>query len=214
MPGMECTTPPTPPARRGRPPGFDRAEALRRALRLFWDKGYEAATMAQLRQAMGGLCAPSVYAAFGSKEQLFRAALDLYQQESCAWARAALDRPTAREAVRALLEQAAHHYSAEGQPAGCLLDLALTGDSPETAPVAALLRERRLAGEAALRARLQAGQAAGELPAGADLDAMAGFYRAVLVGLSSQAQDGAPRERLLAIAAAAMRAWAGWASPA
>ncbi|MDQ1078121.1 TetR/AcrR family transcriptional regulator [Pseudoroseomonas cervicalis] len=211
MTGMES---PSPPARRGRPPGFDRAEALRRALLLFWEKGYEAATMAQLRQAMGGLCAPSLYAAFGSKEQLFRAALDLYQQEACAWSGAALQQPTARQAVQALLEQAALHYSTEGQPAGCLLDLALAGHSAETAPIAALLRERRLAGQEALRARLAAGQAAGELPPGADLDAMAGFYRAVLVGLSSQAQDGASRQQLLAIAAAAMRAWDGWANPA
>ncbi|WP_256019051.1 TetR/AcrR family transcriptional regulator [Roseomonas sp. GC11] len=207
---MEC--PRTP--RRGRPPGFDRAEALRRAMRVFWEMGYEAATLAQLKAAMGGLCAPSVYAAFGSKEQLFRAALELYESETCQWGGAALALPTAREAVAVLLREAALRYTTPGLPAGCLVDLATANFSPASAAVRDALRERRQRGEAALRARLDAAVSAGELPPGTDTAGMAAFYRTVLMGLSIQAVDGTPRETLLAIGEAAMATWARWAAPA
>ncbi|WP_043157131.1 TetR/AcrR family transcriptional regulator, partial [Pseudomonas aeruginosa] len=70
-------------AKRGRPCGFDREQALRRALDVFWEAGYEGATMAALKEAMGGICAPSMYAAYGSKEALFRSAVELYLSQEC-----------------------------------------------------------------------------------------------------------------------------------
>lgn len=208
--GMEPST----PTRRGRPPSFDRDTALRQAMEVFWEVGYEAATLSQLKEAMGGLCSPSVYAAFGSKEQLFYAALQLYQGSVCAWSTQALSIPDAREAVAALLRQAATEYTTPGQPRGCLVDLATLNFAPASAPVRDFLRQQRLAAEAKLLARLNRAVAQGELPPGTDTATMAGFYRTVLLGLSTQAQDGIPREQLLAIAEAAMRSWNSWANPA
>ncbi|MBC9207874.1 TetR/AcrR family transcriptional regulator [Roseomonas aerophila] len=202
---MECS-----PPRRGRPPSFDRETALHRAMEVFWAVGYDAATLSQLKEAMGGLCSPSLYAAFGSKEQLFREALDLYQGSVCRWASVALANEDTREAIAGLLRQAALQYSMPDQPRGCMLDLATFNFAPASAPIRDLLRERRHLGEAALRARLELGITRGHLPQGTGTAAMAGFYRTVLVGLSIQAQDGASRERLLAIADGAMFAWDGW----
>jgi AcrR family transcriptional regulator len=206
---MECSAP-----RRGRPPSFDRETALHRAMEVFWAVGYDAATLSQLKEAMGGLCSPSLYAAFGSKEQLFREALNLYQGSICQWASAAMAEEDTREAFAGLLRQAAFQYSMPDQPRGCLLDLAICNFAPASAPIRDLLRERRQMGEAALCAKLDRGIDRGDLPAGTDTAAMAGFYRTVLIGLSTQAQDGATREQLLAIAAGAMFAWDGWARSA
>jgi len=179
-------------------------------MEVFWAVGYDAATLSQLKEAMGGLCSPSLYAAFGSKEQLFREALDLYQGSICRWASVAMAEDDTRDAFAGLLRQAAVQYSMPDQPRGCMLDLATFNFAPASAPIRDLLRERRQWGEAALRAKLDLGIARGDLKVGTDTAAMSGFYRTVLVGLSTQAQDGAPRERLLAIAEGAMFAWDGW----
>lgn len=106
-------------AKRGRPCGFDREQALRRALDVFWEAGYEGATMAALKEAMGGICAPSMYAAYGSKEALFRSAVELYLSQECQLSKGAFALPTARESIAALLESAAVSYTTEGKPRGC-----------------------------------------------------------------------------------------------
>ncbi len=113
-------------AKRGRPCGFDREQALRRALDVFWEAGYEGATMAALKEAMGGICAPSMYAAYGSKEALFRSAVELYLSQECQLSKGAFALPTARESIAALLESAAVSYTTEGKPRGCLVDLSTT----------------------------------------------------------------------------------------
>ncbi|MCR3783391.1 TetR/AcrR family transcriptional regulator, partial [Pseudomonas aeruginosa] len=105
-------------AKRGRPCGFDREQALRRALDVFWEAGYEGATMAALKEAMGGICAPSMYAAYGSKEALFRSAVELYLSQECQLSKGAFALPTARESIAALLESAAVSYTTEGKPRG------------------------------------------------------------------------------------------------
>lgn len=117
-------------AKRGRPCGFDREQALRRALDVFWEAGYEGATMAALKEAMGGICAPSMYAAYGSKEALFRSAVELYLSQECQLSKGAFALPTARESIAALLESAAVSYTTEGKPRGCLVDLSTTNFSP------------------------------------------------------------------------------------
>lgn len=176
----------------------------------FWELGYDAATVAQLKDAMGGLCSPSIYAAFGSKEQLFREAVALYQRDVCQWVTETLSHPDTRRAIESLLMEAALRYTTAGHPRGCLVDLATANFAPDSGGVQGFLREQRRVSEAVLRRRLEAGVAAGDLPPGTDTAAMAGFYRAVILGLSTQAQDGASQEALMAVAKGAMMAWDGW----
>lgn len=130
-------------AKRGRPCGFDREQALRRALDVFWEAGYEGVTMAALKEAMGGICAPSMYAAYGSKEALFRSAVELYLSQECQLSKGAFALPTARESIAALLESAAVSYTTEGKPRGCLVDLSTTNFSPANKGVEDYLRDHR-----------------------------------------------------------------------
>src|SRR3981189_1908276 len=89
-------------ATRGRPREFCVDEALAKALRVFWSKGYEGASLSDLTEAMG-ITRPSLYAAFGNKEALFRKALDLYEHDKLAFVGAALEAPTARGVAERLL---------------------------------------------------------------------------------------------------------------
>lgn len=139
-------------AKRGRPCGFDREQALRRALDVFWEAGYEGVTMAALKEAMGGICAPSMYAAYGSKEALFRSAVELYLSQECQLSKGAFALPTARESIAALLESAAVSYTTEGKPRGCLVDLSTTNFSPANKGVEDYLRDHRRRAAPAARA--------------------------------------------------------------
>ncbi|MFE9390553.1 TetR/AcrR family transcriptional regulator [Streptomyces sp. NPDC006784] len=194
-------------ATRGRPRAFDRDAALERAMHVFWERGYEAATMADLTAAMG-IRPPSLYAAFGSKGGLFRAAVALYRRTEGALTRRALaEAPTAREGVRRALRGNACAYTADGKPPGCMIVLAATNCTPENDGIRALLAEDRRAMEGRIRERMDRGVAEGDLPAGADTRALAAFYATVLFGLSVQARDGVPRQDLLGAVEAAMTAW-------
>src|ERR1051326_4014128 len=105
---------------RGRPREFDRDEALHNAMMLFWEHGYEGASLTRLQKAMGGITAPSFYAAFGSKEALFREAVDLYQCEIGGEAgKALMEAPTAQEGIERMLRTATEIFSGRGTPKGC-----------------------------------------------------------------------------------------------
>jgi TetR/AcrR family transcriptional regulator, copper-responsive repressor len=198
----------TKPSRaRGRPLGFDPKAALERAMEVFWRHGYEATSISELTRAMG-INPPSLYAAFGDKERLFLAAVEHY---TCGIGRtpaAVLEEaPTAREAIGRLLEKAAREFTDRRHPPGCLLIMAATNCSAESAHVQAALAKRRKAGEAAFMVRILRGVRDGELPAGTDARALGKLYYTVFEGMSIQARDGATRKSLLSTAAAAMRAW-------
>lgn len=193
---------------RGRPRAFDRDGALDAAMRLFWRHGYDATTVSALTEAMG-LTPPQLYAAFGDKRRLFEEAVGKYLAEAGAFAAAALGRPTAREAVEALLRDAARELTAPGRPPGCLCVLGAVNCAPGSAGVEADLRRRRVASEAAIRVRIEAGLDAGELPPGTDAGALAKFYTGVFQGMSFQARDGASRSELERVAELAMTAWPG-----
>ncbi|HEY8545062.1 MAG TPA: TetR/AcrR family transcriptional regulator [Acidimicrobiales bacterium] len=194
-------------APRGRPRSFDRDVALRRAMEVFWEHGYEGTSIADLTTAMG-INAPSLYAVFGSKADLFREAVDLYNRtEGGAGYRALHEEPTARAAVERLLRGNAAAFSDPATPWGCMVVLAATNTSPANDDVRAFLADLRRADQAALRDRLARGVADGDLPAGTDVDALAAFYAAVLNGLAVQARDGAPRPALDAVIDQAMLAW-------
>jgi AcrR family transcriptional regulator len=191
--------------KRGPPPSFDRAEALRQAMNVFWEHGYEGATISQLKEAMGGLCAPSIYAAFGSKEALFREAVELYRADSQRiWGG---EQPTARGAIETLLRNAVIRYSTPGQPRGCMVDLGTTLSSPSNRGIQDYLRSCRHEAAGRIRARLQRGIAEGDLDARTDVEALTAFYTTVLQGLSTQASDGATRQTMMAAVDCAMAAW-------
>lgn len=122
--------------------------------------------MAALKEAMGGICAPSMYAAYGSKEALFRSAVELYLSQECQLSKGAFALPTARESIAALLESAALSYTTEGKPRGCLVDLSTTNFSPANKGVEDYLRDHRRRAARLLRERFARGVADGDVPAG------------------------------------------------
>jgi AcrR family transcriptional regulator len=181
-------------------------------MRLFWERGYEGTSLADLTEAMG-INRPSLYAAFGSKEELFREAVAYYDAvEGLATARALQREPTARAAVHAMLRDNARSYCDKARPPGCMIVLAATIGAPECAEARAFLAACRQDGQAQLQARIERAVAEGELPPGVDAARIAAFYTTVLQGLSIQARDGATAEALAGVVDAAMLAWDGLAS--
>ena len=192
--------------KRGRPPSFDRDEALDRAMRLFWRHGYEATSIRDL-QAATGLTPPSIYAAFGDKKRLFRAAVDRYLGGPSAPATAIGTAPSAREAAAQLLEAALLGDTGQDTPPGCLLATATISCAPEATDLQAEGAAIRHGIEAALRDRIGAEVTSGAMPADTDADGLAGHVMAVVQGMSTLARDGADRAKLRRVAATAMLAW-------
>lgn len=200
-------------AARGRPRSFDRATALERAMETFWQYGYEATSMTDLTTAMG-INSPSLYAAFGSKEQLFRESVALYDAtEGHPVTRALTEETTACAAVAAVLRENARAYTESDRPSGCMIVLAATNCSPSNSAARDHLAEWRRSGVEDLAARLEQGVREGELPAGTDTAAVASFYTAVLQGMSVQARDGASRQELEQVAEYAMASWEAVTAP-
>jgi AcrR family transcriptional regulator len=197
--------------RRGRPPEFDRAGALEQALCLFWERGYEATSIAELTSAMG-IGAPSLYAAFGSKRQLFDEVLDSYAGQYRGFmTKAILEEPSLRAGMERLLREAAAAYTMRGRPRGCLvISAAVNCTSPEVAQALEALRNESLTG---LQRVIGAAIRAGELAADADARALAVFAGMLLQGMAQQARDGASREELAAAATLAIQAWPWSAAP-
>ena len=198
---------------RGRPRQFDRAAALRRAMEVFWARGYEGTSVSDLTGALE-INRPSLYAAFGNKEALFREAVELYDHVEGEAARRVLDEaPTARAAVEGMLRENAVSYADPARPPGCMIVLAAAVGAAESADVRAFLAERRRDSHEALRSRIQKGIDDGELPPETDAGSLAEFYVTVLHGLSIQARDGATAGALEHTVQHAMRAWDALAAP-
>lgn len=194
-------------AARGRPRGFDRDAALHRAMEVFWERGYEGTSLADLTATLG-INSPSLYAAFGSKEALFREAVALYAQTAGAGPATALrEQPTARVAVEHMLRDNAKAYTNPDNPRGCMIVLAATVCAPRNDPVREYLAAVRRSDLAALQARLDRAVEEGDLPQDADTAALAAFYTTVSHGMAIHARDGASREFLENIVDAAMAAW-------
>ncbi|MEV6514913.1 TetR/AcrR family transcriptional regulator [Micromonospora chalcea] len=188
----------------GRPRAFDEQTVLDRAAEVFWRHGYEGASLSSLTSAMG-INRPSLYATFGSKEELFRRAFARYHETNLANARAALEQPTAYAAVESFLRASADGLTADDHPAGCLSIQGGLSCSPENTRISEMLAAGRAATETALEERLSRAAQEGDLPEGVDSRALARFVMALSEGHAVHAAAGASREDLQASVDVAMR---------
>lgn len=209
---MEAPTKPT-FRPRGRPRSFDRDAVLGRAMRVFWERGYEGTSIADLLRVMG-ITPPSLYAAFGSKEQLFREAIEYYSRVEAATAIAMRQDGSARDAMERMLRANADAYAEPDKPSGCMVVLCATIGPPANERVRAYLAAQRGLSQDEIQHRLEVAVTEGELPSGTDSAGMALFYTTVLQGMSLQARDGAGRAALHRVVDGAMAAWDTFAAPA
>jgi AcrR family transcriptional regulator len=176
---------------------------------LFWRHGYEGSSITQLTEAMG-INPPSLYAAFGSKEQLYREAMKFYLTGLGDIGVARLnDAPNAREGVANVLEAAAAAFTRPGFPSGCMIGVGSLRCAEENRVIAEETAALRKRSQAAFSQRLARAQRDGEIPNDADIVALTDFFSSIVEGMSVQAQDGASRERLLSIGRLAMTVWPG-----
>lgn len=192
---------------RGRPREFCVDEALAAALRVFWTLGYEGASMTDLTDAMG-ITRPSLYAAFGNKEELFRKALDLYERDKLAYVRAALEAPTARGVAERLLEGAIDLQTGN-DPKGCLGVISSTACGTEAESIRQEVLARRASSDAALLARFERAKAEGDFPEHIEPAALQSYLSAVVQGLCIQAGNGAPVSDLVRLKDTTLGLWPG-----
>lgn len=190
----------------GRPRNFDKNEALDRALEIFWRKGFEGASICDLTEAMC-ISPPSLYAAFGNKESLFRQALDRYTETRGAVIRESLAAPSARDGIAALLHGSARALTDKCNPAGCLLVQGISGAGEHASCIRDMLNAKRAASEKDIRERLRRAKAEGELPDDADPAGLSRYFSTVMQGMAVQAAGGASRKELERVAETALRAW-------
>jgi AcrR family transcriptional regulator len=178
-------------------------------MEVFWKHGYEGASIADLTAAMG-INSPSLYAAFGCKEALFREAVAFYNETEGVDAADALRQShTAKEAIGGYLRQNAIFYTTPNKPKGCMIVLTATTYAEQNKAVHDHLAEWRIATEHDFRDRIERGIAEGDVPPDADAATIAAFYSAVNQGMAIQARDGADSSKLLAVAESALSAWDG-----
>jgi AcrR family transcriptional regulator len=190
----------------GRPRSFETGKALDAAMKVFWCKGYEGASLSDLTKAMG-INRPSLYAAFGDKESLFRKVLDRYDKGPAAYVREALNQPTARAVVERLMEGAAELGTASSNPRGCLFVQSALACGDKAEGIRNDLILRRDAGEKAVRLRLKRAQAEGDLAHDANPADLARYVVTVVQGIAVQAASGAARPELRRVIQTALRSW-------
>ncbi|MES2042617.1 MAG: TetR/AcrR family transcriptional regulator [Pseudomonadota bacterium] len=194
------------PATKGRPREFCLDEALAAALRVFWSKGYEGASMTELTEAMG-ITKPSLYAAFGNKEALFRKTLDLYEREKMAYVGQALAKPTARQVAEHMLRGSVENQTSSCEPRGCLGVISSVACGAEAESIRADVHERSKVAKAALIERMERAKAEGDLPDHVDVEALTGFLYALMQGMAVQAGAGATRADLDRLVDTSMLMW-------
>src|ERR1700683_5079989 len=179
----------------GRPREFDTDAVLEKAMRLFWTKSYEGTSVADLTETLG-ISRPSLYAAFGDKQSLFRAALERYAAGPAGYVAAALAKPTAREVAEQLLRGAADLQTGSRNPGGCLTVNGAIASGDEAEPGRQFLNVHRTAGVALLRRRFEQAKAEHDLPKDSDPASLARFVAAVVYGMAVLASGGGSREEM------------------
>lgn len=195
--------------KRGRPRVLNRETGLEVAANLFWERGYEGTSIADLTAAMG-ITPPSLYATFGSKEELFRMALNHSISQQNSQRLQLLDaKRHVYESLKLFLYDIAEGDTQPDKPRGCIVSTAVLQHSEENASVARATAALREASMQVLKSRFDRAVREGELPEGTDTDTLARFYGAVIQGMSAQACDGACTTRLKALVDIALNAWPG-----
>jgi AcrR family transcriptional regulator len=193
---------------RGRPPVFDRDAALEKAMKLFWERGYQGTSFDDLIHSMG-ISASSFYNSFGSKEELYCEATRSYLVSSGRWFFGILNDGSTdtRTAFSRLFAATAEEFTRGDHPAGCMISLACTQTPPALENIRDMMAEHRAFSEGTMAERIQRGIADGDVPDDTDVEMLAAYFSAVARGLAGQARDGASREKLAEIGRLAMRAW-------
>jgi len=200
LPALSCS-----PCR-GRPREFCTDAALTQALRVFWEKGYEGTSLNDLTEAMG-ITRPSLYAAFGNKDSLFRKALDLYESEKLAYLRTAMDQPTARGVAETMLRGTVANVTSADQPHGCMGVITSVACGPEAQSVREEVVKRGEVAKIAITERFERAKAEGDLPPQVDPEGLMRVLVAMLQGISVQATQGATREELDRLVESGLTLW-------
>lgn len=193
---------------KGRPREFCVDQALAAALRVFWSKGYEGASLSDLTEAMG-ITRPSLYAAFGNKEALFRKALDLYEREKLEYMHSSLSAPTARGVAERLLNGAVELQLSSCDPKGCMGVINSVACGAEAESIRAEVLARGAKAKQALTARFERARAEGDLPADTDPAALTSYLVAILQGISMQGGAGATEAELRGLVTMSLAMWPG-----
>jgi AcrR family transcriptional regulator len=188
----------------GRPRGFDEDAALEAAMRVFWEKSYEGATIVDLTDAMG-INRSSMYTAFGDKESIFRRVMERYRTGRMTYISEALAQPSLHEVVARLIHGTVEFLSNPDNPRGCLLIQGALACGTAAEHVKLAMINWRKSGEAALKKRLQQALAEGELAAKIQPADFARYVSSIMAGLGVQAANGATRAELRRVAKIALR---------
>lgn len=171
---------------------------------LFWERGFEGTSMADLTQAMG-LNPSSIYAAFGDKHTLFSLAVKRYMDNRAQYAKKALEEPTLEKVIRALFDNTVAFLSAPGHPPACMTLVGAVGCSADAAPARDIMTEIRKQNEVAMRERFLQARKSGELSKDINVDDYTRYLSSILAGLSIQAANGSTKTELKRTAQMALR---------
>jgi AcrR family transcriptional regulator len=188
----------------GRPISFDKDAALEAAMLLFWERGYEGTSIADLTQAMG-LNPSSIYAAFGDKHALFSLAVKRYMEIRAQYATKALEAPTLKSVIRALFDNTIAFLTTPGHPPTCMTLAGSVGCSVDAKPARDLMTEIRKQNQVALRKRLLKARKSGELPKDVNVDDYTRYLSSILAGLSIQSANGSTKAQLKRTSQMALR---------
>ncbi len=191
---------------RGRPRVFDMDEALDKALAIFWERGYEGASLAELTETLG-INKPSLYAAFGNKEELFKKSLSRYTSGPVAFVKDVINEPTAYRVAERFLLNAAEFLTAKDHPKGCMIVQAALSSGESADMVKDLLIQYRYAYEHQLVLRFEKAKIDGDLPGDANPKSLAKYLATLHQGMSVQATSGTSKDELLEIAELALVNW-------